>query len=323
MQEAYKSAREKAALTGARGKKYYDKKLNYTTLRPGDRVLVRNLTPRGGPGKLRAYWEDKVHVVVKQRGEGPVYEVRPEGQGRRVRTLHRNILLPCDFLTNDDETLEVRQLPRSQRARRNQRNQLSDETTSDESESDDELVMVTNQPVMQNEEEIRENRQDVVDDESDNVSSTSSGDESKDVTDHIEDEANDGVLIDEHQPVQPAPVQPEPVQAEPLQPDTDQPDTVQPDTVQPEIVQPEIQGNRYPRRVRIPPARYGYNPMLFQMVHQPTPWYQTVQQQLRGPPWCPWTLAASGYRPPTPVNGFTGQGLYGQAGIPVYAVYGQ
>lgn len=56
-------------------------------LYPGDRVLVRNLTPRGGTGKLRNHWEDGVQVVVRQMGEGiPVYEVKPE-QGRGLRVI--------------------------------------------------------------------------------------------------------------------------------------------------------------------------------------------------------------------------------------------
>ncbi len=37
---------------------------------------MKNLTPRGGTGKLRNHWEDVVHTVVRQvGGEGPIYEV--------------------------------------------------------------------------------------------------------------------------------------------------------------------------------------------------------------------------------------------------------
>ena len=81
MQEAYASkSAEKSVI---RGKKNYDKRVRSSALEVGDRVLVRNLTPRGGPGKLRAFWEDEFHVVIARKGEGsPVYDVRPEsGEG--------------------------------------------------------------------------------------------------------------------------------------------------------------------------------------------------------------------------------------------------
>ena len=80
------------------GKKQYDKKVCFSSLQPGDRVLVRNLSERGGPGKLRSYREQQIHVVVGQRGNLPVYEVRPERQTGKPRVLHRNLLLPCTFL---------------------------------------------------------------------------------------------------------------------------------------------------------------------------------------------------------------------------------
>ncbi len=63
MQEAYTIARENAHKAAQRNKGNYDGKVRSTVLSPGDRVLVRNLTPRGGPGKLRNYWEDLIHVV--------------------------------------------------------------------------------------------------------------------------------------------------------------------------------------------------------------------------------------------------------------------
>ncbi len=70
-----------------------------TDLFPGSRVLVKNLTPRGGTGKLRNYWEDEVHVIAHQvADDAPVYEVKPEKSKGRSQVLHRNLLLSCDHL---------------------------------------------------------------------------------------------------------------------------------------------------------------------------------------------------------------------------------
>ena len=101
MKEAYSLATKNNLQSTVAGKKQYDKKVRFSSLQPGDRVLVRNLSERGGPGKLRSYWEQQIHVVVGQRGNLPVYEVRPEGQSGKPRVLHRNLLLPCTFLPVD------------------------------------------------------------------------------------------------------------------------------------------------------------------------------------------------------------------------------
>ncbi|KAI3353067.1 hypothetical protein L3Q82_019632 [Scortum barcoo] len=45
-----------------------------------------------------SHWEDAVYVVMSQKNpDMPVYEIKPENGGKS-RTVHRNLLLPCDSL---------------------------------------------------------------------------------------------------------------------------------------------------------------------------------------------------------------------------------
>lgn len=117
-------------------------------MEPGDRVLVRNLTPRGGSGKLRSHWEETIHKVVRRvNKDAPFYKVVPEqGKGRDSRILHRNLLLPCDH-----PPLEVPlQVARSQRKNLKQtnegKNNTQQEDDSDEDSEDDCLYYLPQQP---------------------------------------------------------------------------------------------------------------------------------------------------------------------------------
>jgi len=88
LEEAYAIANQSAQKAAERSKKYYDTKVKSSVLQPNERVLIKNVTPRGGPGKLRNYWEDTIHTVVRQMGPDlPIYEVRPEkGKGRTLQS---------------------------------------------------------------------------------------------------------------------------------------------------------------------------------------------------------------------------------------------
>ena len=110
MKEAYQIAQQNAKKTAECGKEYYNK-------RRGDRVLVRNSTERGGPGKLRSHWEHVIHVVVERMGvHSPVYKVKPESGGGLTSVLHRNLLLPCDALELDARNLGFGTRPRKKTA---------------------------------------------------------------------------------------------------------------------------------------------------------------------------------------------------------------
>ena len=64
-------------------------------------------------------WENEVHVVFEQQGNGiPVYEVRPESGANKPRVLHRNLLLPCTYLPVDEPNLQVSKTPQSGRRQR-------------------------------------------------------------------------------------------------------------------------------------------------------------------------------------------------------------
>ena len=102
MIQAHLIASENSAKSRLLGKKQYDKKVHHIALETGDRVSIKNLAPRQAPHKLRSYWEDKVHVVVSRKDDGMVYVVKPEVGTGRERTLHRNLLLPCNMLINTD-----------------------------------------------------------------------------------------------------------------------------------------------------------------------------------------------------------------------------
>ena len=105
MKEAYRIAASKCKAQGDKAKAFYDLKVRSSILLPGDCVLIKNLSERGGPGKLRSYWEDKVHVAVHRKSpDSPVYQLKPEKKFKPIRTLHRNLLFPCGTLLESSST---------------------------------------------------------------------------------------------------------------------------------------------------------------------------------------------------------------------------
>ena len=98
MKEAFKIAEENIKKRRSADKRQRDLTATLEPLEVGGRVLVRNLTERGGPGKLCSFWEQKIYRIKEKKDEdGQVYSVVEEGNPkRRARVLHRNHLLSCE-----------------------------------------------------------------------------------------------------------------------------------------------------------------------------------------------------------------------------------
>ncbi|KAJ7994978.1 hypothetical protein DPEC_G00255140 [Dallia pectoralis] len=139
LENSYKVATENAKKTASRNKTRFDKHVVDSTLKEGDRVLVRNVRLRG-KHKLADRWESDVYVVQRQSGDVPVYVVRPETRDGPQRTLHRDLLLPCGFLpmTSTESKTNPSKAVRRPRTRQHPKNDGSDGADRDESQSDSE-----------------------------------------------------------------------------------------------------------------------------------------------------------------------------------------
>ena len=91
---AYQKAQEAAKKSAAVHKVRYDVNARNSVLKPGDRVLVKNVGVRG-KCKLADRWEQDPYIVKAQPNPDiPVFEVQRENSRSKIRTLHRNLLLP-------------------------------------------------------------------------------------------------------------------------------------------------------------------------------------------------------------------------------------
>ena len=105
MNQAFEIVNRNKEKAGQQNKAYYDKKARGVELVLGDRVLSRN-RERGGTGKIRTVWEDKVYRIVEKSKDIPVFVIKPEDGGKSKR-VHRNDLLRCNLIF----PREVREVP--------------------------------------------------------------------------------------------------------------------------------------------------------------------------------------------------------------------
>ena len=68
MIEAHRIAAAKAGHYASQNRESSNKRARSSALKPGDRVLVKNVSKRDGPRKFRSFWEDKIYIVDGRKG---------------------------------------------------------------------------------------------------------------------------------------------------------------------------------------------------------------------------------------------------------------
>ena len=122
LQTVHELAANRNSKASTMQKTYFDKKSNYVSFLPGEKVLIRN---RGlkGRSKLDDKWQSQPYIIkCRPNSDLPVYILEPEGGGK-AKTLHRNELKICPFkdsATKLDDTESNKDLRRSKRSTRGQ-----------------------------------------------------------------------------------------------------------------------------------------------------------------------------------------------------------
>ena len=102
MEEACRVAKENMVKIADYSKMKYDQKARSVEISVGDHVLMQNRREeKGGTGKLRSYWEQKIFKVIEKRENLPVYKIQNINKKSDQRLVHRNMLMLCNELPLD------------------------------------------------------------------------------------------------------------------------------------------------------------------------------------------------------------------------------
>ncbi len=115
MNQAFEIARKHCIASNEQNKKNYDKRVKGADIEVGERVLYRN-REKGGTGKLRSFWENRVFVVTGKEEEIPVYSIKPEKGAGKVKRVHRNDIMTCNEILSEDDVEEIREAEKRKRS---------------------------------------------------------------------------------------------------------------------------------------------------------------------------------------------------------------
>ena len=117
-----------------------------STLTPGERILLKKLSERGGTGKLKGYWKSDVYEVVSCHPKLHIYQIKPGNGGNKIRTVHRNLLMKCNDLPVETQSPYSTLSTWNRKPKKITSSNSSSDSSCSDSDSEFEYVFVKRKP---------------------------------------------------------------------------------------------------------------------------------------------------------------------------------
>ena len=149
MKEVYSKIDQNNKILQRNSKSSYDMKVFSSTLTPGERILLKKLSERGGTGKLKGYWKSDVYEVVSCHPKLHIYQIKPGNGGNNIRTVHRNLLMKCNDLPVETQSPYSTVSTSNRKPKKLTNSSSSSDSSCSDSNSEFEHVFVKRKPKQQ------------------------------------------------------------------------------------------------------------------------------------------------------------------------------
>ena len=90
---------------------YYDSNVRESIVEVGDRVLIRNVGLKGKNKLADKRARDTYNLINQINSDILVFKVKKESGNEKIKTLHRNMLLPISFIPRLSEQSRIIPIP--------------------------------------------------------------------------------------------------------------------------------------------------------------------------------------------------------------------
>ena len=104
------------------------------------------MSERAGTGKLKSYWENDIYEVVFCHPKLPIYQIKPENGGNKIRTVHRNLLMKCNDLPVETQSPYSTLSTWNRKPKKITSSNSSSDSSCSDSDSEFEYVLVKRKP---------------------------------------------------------------------------------------------------------------------------------------------------------------------------------